>query len=438
MKSGGSLDMADNALGTLLAEAGEEAGAGRSSVDAILDAVRRHLGMEIAFASRFVDGRREFTHINAAIPVPSAPGDSEPLDQSYCWHILNGRLPELIQEASAIPFAATLPITMALPVGCHISVPLRLKDGSVYGSFCCLSRSPDRSLTQRDLATVKAFADLAVGQIERELEAEALRRARVERIERSLAARQPVIHLQPIHRLDDSAPVGAEALARFPDFEERPPSAWFDEAFEVELGVELELAAIRQALGAFPYLAPGQYLSVNVSPLTILSGRVEPLLAAAGGRPLVLEVTEHHRVDDYRALAAALDRLRPWARIAIDDVGAGYAGLRHIVALRPDLLKLDISLTRDIHRDPAKRALAVALASFADHIGCVIVAEGIERPEERRALQDLGILYGQGWLFSRAMPLVAAQQCLLGSATRDDRPEPAAVVDERARFAARA
>ncbi len=409
--------MAENALGAFLAAEVDDKGAGRSSVDTILDAVRRHLGMEIAFTSRFVEERREFTHISAAIPVPSAPGDSEPLDQSYCWHILNGRLPELIREAAAIPFARTLPITMALPVGCHISVPLRLKDGSVYGSFCCLSRSPDHSLTDRDLATVKAFADLAIDQIEVERDAQAERRACVARIEDSLAARQPAIHLQPIHRLDDGVPIGAEALARFPDSAERPPNAWFDEAFEVALGVDLELAAVRQAFAAFPYLAPGQYLSVNVSPATILSGRLEPLVEATGGRDLVLEVTEHHRVDDYRALARALDRLRPHARIAIDDVGAGYAGLRHIVSLRPDILKLDISLTRYVDGDPAKRALALAMASFADHIGSVIVAEGIERPEERRTLHDLGIAYGQGWLFSRAMPLVAAQQCLLGVAT---------------------
>lgn len=429
--------MAENPLGAFLAAETGEAGAGQSHIDSILDAVRRHLGMEIAFTSRFVEDRREFTHISAAIPVPSAPGDSEPLDQSYCWHILGGRLPELIQEAAAIPFARTLPITMALPVGCHISVPLRLKDGSVYGSFCCLSRSPDRSLTERDLATVKAFADLAIDQIELQRDSEVTRRTCVARIEGSLASRQPAIFLQPIHRLDDAAPVGAEALARFPDFEERPPNAWFDEAFEVELGVDLELAAVEQAFGAFPYLQPGQYLSVNVSPATILSGRLGPLVESAGGRELVLEVTEHHRVDDYHALAQALDRLRPHARIAIDDVGAGYAGLRHIVTLRPDILKLDISLTRDVDRDPAKRAMAVAMGSFARHIDCVVVAEGIERAEERKTLHELGIAYGQGWLFSRAMPLVAAQQCLLGAATKRD-PEALAVRGGRPALAARA
>jgi EAL domain-containing protein (putative c-di-GMP-specific phosphodiesterase class I) len=432
--------MTDNPLGAFLAAEARGSGddrPGRSPIDSILEAVRRHLGMEIAFTSRFVDDRREFTHISAGIPVPSAPGDSEPLDQSYCWHILNGRLPELIREAAELPFAQTLAITHALPVGCHISVPMRLKDGSVYGSFCCLSRTPDHSLTERDLATVKAFADLAIDQIAIQQEAQAERRARVARIEESLARRQPMIHLQPIHRLEDESPIGAEALARFPDCRERPPSAWFDEAFEVELGVDLELAAARHAFAAFPYLAPGQYLSVNVSPPTVLSGRLEPLVAAAGVGDLVLEVTEHHRVDDYRALAGALDRLRPHARIAIDDVGAGYAGLRHIIALRPDILKLDISLTRDLDRDPAKRALALAMASFAEHIGSVIVAEGIERTEERLTLLELGIPFGQGWLFSRAMPPVAAQQCLLGAAAHRSPEGPLIAREPRPARAAR-
>lgn len=89
------------------------------------------------------------------------------------------------------------------------------------------------------------------------------------------------------------------------------------------------------------------------------------------------------------------------ARIAIDDVGAGYAGLRHLVDLGPDLLKLDMSLTRDIHLDPARRALAGAMVRFAGEIGCKLVAEGVECEEERSVLASLGVDYGQGYLFGR-------------------------------------
>jgi EAL domain-containing protein (putative c-di-GMP-specific phosphodiesterase class I) len=125
-------------------------------------------------------------------------------------------------------------------------------------------------------------------------------------------------------------------------------------------------------------------------------------------------VTEHSEVEDYGVLRRALAPLRGHVRIAVDDVGAGYAGLRHILDLQPDVLKLDIGLTRDIDRDPARRALAAAMVRFAADIDASIVAEGIERDGERRALADLGVGHGQGWLFSRALPPVAASQRLLG------------------------
>jgi EAL domain-containing protein (putative c-di-GMP-specific phosphodiesterase class I) len=416
-----------NPLGTFLAA---QAGAGtRTQVDAILDAVREHLGMEIAFASRYADGRRVFTHVRAGIPVPSGPGDSDSVEDSYCWHVLHGRLPELIPHAGKIDFASAIPITQALPVGAHITVPLRLRDGSVHGSFCCLSRRPDESLTERDLATVKAFAALAAEEIERDLDAEALRENKITRIREAMLAGLPTIHLQPIHRLADAMPVGAEALARFPDCRDRPPNLWFDEAAEAGLGVELELAAVRNAIAILPYVPVGRYLSVNVSPETALSPQLDPMLDEVGARDVVLEITEHQRVADYPALKARLECLRSRVRIAIDDVGAGYSGLRHITALAPDILKLDISLTRDVHRDPAKRALALALVSFAAQIGGTIVAEGIECEDERRVLADLGIAHGQGWLFSRAMPVVTAQRVLLGV----DEEAPAETRSSRAR-----
>ena len=390
---------------------------GRSQIDAILEAVRDHLGMEIAFASRFVGDRRQFTHISADIPLPAAPGDSEPVEETFCHHILQGRLPALIHNAADLPFAQTIPIAAALPVGAHVNVPLKLKDGSIYGTFCCLSRTPDYTLTERDLSTLRAFADLACEQIEREKLADNRRAILTERIERAIAAGQPAIHLQPIHRLDTGASAGAEALARFADAGIRPPNAWFADAFEVGLGVDLELAAVANALSAAAHVPADHYVSINISPETALSGRLAPMLAAAGRSNLVLEVTEHARVDDSDALRAALASLRPHARIAIDDVGAGYSTLRHIIALEPDMLKLDMSLTRDVDRDPARRALAGAMVSFASRIGATIVAEGIERAEERQALAELGIAHGQGYLFSRPMPLAAALPHLLGTAT---------------------
>ncbi len=405
-----------------------------AQVDAILDAVRAHLGMEIAFAARFEGEQRRFTHIRTELPVPQRPGDCEPVEQSYCHHILEGRLPELIHDAQDIPFAHELAITKALPVGCHISVPLKLKDGSLYGSFCCLSREADHSLTQRDVNTVKAFADLASDQIELAMGKRREREAAVARIEAAIAAGQPAIVYQPIHRLADGGPAGVEALARFPDRDERPPCDWFNEAAALGVGLELELAAVRAALLGVAYLPGDIYCAINVAPATILSGALTAILADAPPGRIVLEVTEHAEVESYASLREALAPLRSRVRVAVDDVGAGYAGLRHILDLEPDILKLDMGLTRDVHVDPARRALIAAMVDFAGGICCRIVAEGVESAEEAAVLRELGVDYAQGWHYSKPMPPVAAQQYLLSGGGAYAPAPPAAAAPAR-RFA---
>jgi EAL domain-containing protein (putative c-di-GMP-specific phosphodiesterase class I) len=116
----------------------------------------------------------------------------------------------------------------------------------------------------------------------------------------------------------------------------------------------------------------------------------------------VLELTEHNPVDDYPTLLDALDRFRRWGgRIAIDDTGAGYASFQHLLWLHPDIIKLDITLTRGINADPARRALAGALVGFATEIGAIIIAEGIEIPGDLAALQRIGIPWGQGYYLAR-------------------------------------
>jgi EAL domain-containing protein (putative c-di-GMP-specific phosphodiesterase class I) len=401
------------------------AGAGATfddGIDRILDAVRKHLGMEIAFASRFVGGRREFTHIRTDLPVPSRPGDSEPQEETFCYRILQGRLPELIHDAGDFPEAADLPITTALPVGAHLNVPLRLSDGSVYGSFCCLSRTADRSLTGRDLSTMRAFADLAASEIERELAENARRDARIARIEEVIGRELLTVALQPIHALADGRPIGVECLARFADCETRPPDRWFAEAASLGLGLPLEMLAVRTALRALPYVPADLYLSVNVSAATLLSGALDEALAAMPAGRIVIELTEHSKVLDYDAVRAALGRLRGRARLAIDDVGAGYSGLCHILDLKPDILKLDMGLTRDVDSDRARSTLARAMVAFAESIGATIVAEGIETEAEMVALRNLGIGFGQGFHFSRPMPAIAAEHFLLDVETRAPAP----------------
>jgi EAL domain-containing protein (putative c-di-GMP-specific phosphodiesterase class I) len=140
--------------------------------------------------------------------------------------------------------------------------------------------------------------------------------------------------------------------------------------------------------------------------VTALDPRFAKMLLDVADR-LVIEITEHAQVDDYEALLAALAPLRErGAQLAIDDVGAGFSNLRHILRLAPDNLKLDLSLTQEIARDPAREALASSLVGFAEGVGASITAEGISSDEDLELLRALGVDYGQGFYLARPSSLL--------------------------------
>jgi EAL domain-containing protein (putative c-di-GMP-specific phosphodiesterase class I) len=118
------------------------------------------------------------------------------------------------------------------------------------------------------------------------------------------------------------------------------------------------------------------------------------------GRRIVLELTEHVPIGDYAQLRTAIDRLGD-VQIAVDDAGAGYASLRHILELRPAYAKLDISLVRGIDGDDLRQAMAAGIQYYALRTGCRLVAEGVETEAEADTLRDLGVDLGQGYLFGR-------------------------------------
>ena len=217
---------------------------------------------------------------------------------------------------------------------------------------------------------------------------------------------------QPIVDLDARNVVGFEALARFPNATAiGSPEPWFELAHELEIGVELELAAARSALQALQMMPDGLYVSVNVSPSAITSEQLVRMLADSGvATRVVLELTEHVYIDDYAAFLAGLTDIRALGtRLAVDDAGAGYASLRHIVRLSPDLIKLDRSLVQGVDQDPVRRALMIALVAFATDIRVGLAAEGVETPNEAEALWEWGIGFGQGFLFGRPSPDVSAR-----------------------------
>ncbi len=225
------------------------------------------------------------------------------------------------------------------------------------------------------------------------------------RIERVLSGGLRLV-CQPIVELNGGQLVGVETLARFAVPPEQPPEAWFSQAHAVGLGVELELLAVRMSLELLEQIPPDVYLAINVGPETLVAPELQRQLDARPCERVVIELTEHLQVDDYPHVRQVLHCARErGVRLAIDDTGAGFSSLSHIVNLAPDLIKLDRRFTTGIDVDPVRRALAQALVSFAQETGAKVIAEGIETTAELDTVRDLGIPYGQGYLIARPAPV---------------------------------
>jgi len=225
-----------------------------------------------------------------------------------------------------------------------------------------------------------------------------------ERIDSTVHGGTILTAFQPIHEFPTGTITGVEALARFPSDDGRSPDHWYNEATSVGLGGELEFAAMEAALLKSAKLPPHLYVALNLSPETCM----DPLLAEfleqsdLGVDRIVLELTERLAVDDYAPLLASLEPLRRRGlRIAVDDAGSGFSSMRHILQLRPDIIKLDRSLIAGIDSDQGQRALGAAMVGFATQIGARIVAEGIETQAELTAVIELGMTSGQGYFLGR-------------------------------------
>ena len=378
------------------------------AVPDILHAIRKHLDMEVAFVAEFVDGYRIFRYVDSAwTDSPVHVGEAHPLDSTYCQHIVDKSLPELIQNAQKKLVAAAMRITADVPIGAHMSIPLVLEDGSLYGTFCCFRRSADYSLNSRDLSLMRTFAELAAKIIDRERAIHYQENTIRDRITEILHDKALSVSFQPIFEMKPRHVIGFEALARFPDKASRSPDLWFKEAHAIGLGVELETHAIKLALEIMPMLNKETYLAINASPEMIIVGALGKLLdQIAELDRLVLEITEHAIVSQYKEIAMLLAPYRKRGlQIAIDDAGAGYASFRHILNLAPDRIKLDMSLTRNIDADPARRALVVAFVHFSNDTDCKLIAEGVETAAELASLQELGVSKVQGFFLGQVLSL---------------------------------
>lgn len=388
----GSLDLTTGSVGHALQQ--------------LLQAARLYMGMEVAFVSEINHGLRIFRYVDQSDNTSLLRvGDSDPVDESYCKHVIDGRLPELIRNAQELDFALNIDATEALGIGAHVSVPIYLSDGSIYGTFCAFTFHADYSLNERDLALMRAFADVTGQLIAVEVQRHREQEEKRQRIQSLIDSRSLAMVWQPITELETGRIVGAESLARFPLGLHDTPDQWFNEATAVGMAAQLEGLAVRQATAILELVPEPVYITCNLSAEAFLDPYIQDMMASLPLHRIVLEITEHDVIEDYDTLSASLEPLRrKGLRIAIDDAGAGYASFRHILSLRPDMIKLDISLTRNIDTDIGRRSLAASLVQFSKEIGCQLIAEGVETRAELDVLTGLGVHKVQGFYLHRPKP----------------------------------
>lgn len=370
----------------------------------VLRIMRAHLGMEVAFISRVFEGRRIFEYVDADPAFsPVTPGAADDMDDTYCVRVLDGRVPGLVVDAGREPLLAALQVTQLWPIGSHLSVPVQTEDGDTYGTLCCFGRDVLPHLDDRDLGTLRMFADIVSQHVAPLVALQHTTAMARERISRILDDGSLRMALQPVVDLGTSSVDGYEALARFPGDSGWTPDRWFLAAEEAGMGVALESAAVHAALTLLPRIPSRCTLAINVSASALLSSSSIPAMLAGADAPrLILELTEHAPIGDPEHLRWVLTRMRrTGVRVAVDDAGSGYAGLERILSLHPEVLKLDRSLVQDVARDPARQAMCEAMVGFTERTGSGLVAEGVETEEDADMLRAIGVSHVQGYYFGR-------------------------------------
>ncbi len=321
----------------------------------------------------------------------------------------DGRLDQLRVKAQGGPWVDPIgPASPGSPQEAYLRLGIRAvafapieSDGRLIGLLAAGSDEAPAELSQR-LAALMEFAALASSLLGPGL------RHRAERAEKRATLRSVIADgafapvFQPIVDMATGEILGFEALTRFTDG--TPPDRAFLAAAKVGLGLELEAATIKAALAAAGPLPRGGFLDINVSPDLVMARSQLRSLLKPTDRRVILEITEHVDVQDYGGLRRAITTLGRDVRFAVDDAGAGFASLRHILELAPSHVKLDRALVSRIDRDPARQALVAGLVHFAGAIDVMLIAEGVETAAERDTLIGLGVRVGQGFLFGRPAP----------------------------------
>jgi EAL domain-containing protein (putative c-di-GMP-specific phosphodiesterase class I)/GGDEF domain-containing protein len=250
-----------------------------------------------------------------------------------------------------------------------------------------------------------------------------LQQSTEEALVRDIVARERVQAVfQPIIDLRKRAILGYESLTRGPeDTPFHKPIALFEAATTLGLESELEVVCRKNSIRAFAELGLDAKLFLNISPGALTNpgfkkGKTLRYLEEFGISPerVVIEVTEQHKTRGYRLLAEALAHYRSMGfTVALDDLGAGYSGLRLWTEVLPDYIKIDKHFIRNLHNDRIKLSFVTSLFRMASASNCQVIAEGVELEEELKVLQKIGITYVQGYYFARpqSIPLRTLEHC---------------------------
>lgn len=381
------------------------------AIQDILHALRLRLGMELSHLSQIGGGEQRFVAVDGdGDGFGLAAGDSVDLHETYCRRMLQGDIGNVVSDTTTEREVADLRLTGEARIGAYIGAPVYLPDGTLYGTLCCLSHDPEDQLGERQVRYVRVVAEVIGGLLDVGREPRPGGRTATGHVDDLLARRAVTPLYQPVIDLRTGRVRGVEALARFDSEVSQPPPSWFADAERAGRGLDLERLAVERAVEGAMSLPEDVSLAVNVSPAGLLAGVVAHGSDGIDPARLIIEVTEHAVIDDYDRLRAAIEELRGrGARLAVDDVGAGFASMRHVLRLTPDVVKLDIDLTRDVGRDFTQDALVASLVAFANRIGAELVAEGIETRETMHALRTHGVGAGQGYYFARPGPLPLTQ-----------------------------
>lgn len=386
--------------------------ASSEAIQRMLKTLRTHVGLQVAFVSQFKDGNQWYRFVDSVLANPNIEvGSFTALENTYCMRVADGRIPALIPDTLALDETRNLDATKEANIGSYISAPIRFSDQTVYGTLCCVGTEANPTLADRDLSVVKMMADLLGERLEREALVELEETAKRKRVQEVLDNELLSLVYQPIVHTDGIEIAGYEALMRV-GANDVSPAAWLKMAHGVGLGGDLERMAARMALESLDGLSKSQFLSINMSPEVLVEPLSLQLFFSYPLESVVIEITEHAEVHDYPSLVLALESLKAaGAKIAIDDAGAGYASFNHILQIRPDIIKLDMSLTTFLSTDLARQALVRAFIYFATVSGSKLIGEGVEYRADADMLFKLGVQYGQGYFF--ATPNKKMQESLL-------------------------